>query len=95
MPVIVKLYVPDLAGLFTRTVRTEESDPDKVDGFHDEEVREGKPPTLRVTVPVKPCSAVTLTVSEPVLPRPICSVVGDAEREKLPVDVIASVTLTE
>lgn len=95
VPVIVRLYVPLLAGLFTRMVSTEEPEPVTVDGFQDADVRAGKPLTLRETVPVKPETAVTVTVSEPLAPRAICSVVGEAESEKSPAEVTLNVELME
>ena len=45
-------------------VRMEEPEPDTVEGFQDAEVRVGKPLKLRETVPVKPCSAETVMVSQ-------------------------------
>ena len=81
--------------MFTRIVRTEEPEPVTVDEFQDAEVRAGKPLRLIETVPVKPWSAETVTVSEPLPPRGICSVVGEADRAKSPVELTLSVTLTE
>ncbi len=75
--------------------RIEEPEPDTVDGFQDAEVRGGKPLKLRETVPVKPCSAETVTVSEPLLPCETCRVVGEADREKSPAELTFSVTFTE
>jgi hypothetical protein len=66
-----------------------------VDGFQDAEVRDGKPLRLRVTVPVKPWRAATETVSVPLLPRVICRVVGNSDREKSPGEVTVKVTLEE
>jgi hypothetical protein len=65
------LYVPDRAGLFTRMVKSEEPEPDTVDGLQEAEVRGGKPLRLSETVPVKPWSAATETVAEAVAPRAI------------------------
>lgn len=87
--------MPLRAGLFARMVSTEEPEPVTVDGFQDADVRAGKPLTLRETVPVKPETAVTVTVSEPVPPREICNVVGEAERVKSPAEFTLNVTLTE
>lgn len=87
--------MPDRAGLLTRIVRTEEPEPVTVDGFKDAEVRAGKPLRLIETVPVKPWSAETVTVSDPFPPREICNVVGEAERAKSPEELTLSVTLTE
>jgi hypothetical protein len=81
--------------LFTRIVKAEEPEPVTVEGFQDAEVRAGKPVRLSETVPVKPWSAETVTVSEPLPPRGICSVVGEADRAKSPVELTFSVTLTE
>lgn len=81
--------------MFTRIERIEEPEPVTVDGFQDPEVRAGKPLTLRETAPVKPETAVTTTVSEPLPPRGICSVDGEAESEKSPAEVTLNVTLTE
>jgi len=75
-------------------VRTEEPEPVTVDGFQDAEVRPGKPLTLRDTVPVKPESAVTVTVSNPLAPRPICKVAGAAESAKSPAELTISVTFS-
>ena len=81
--------------MFTRMVRTEEPEPGTVDGFHDAEVRAGKPPTLRETVPEKPETAVTVTVSDSIPPRGICNVVGEAESAIYPAELTFNVTLTE
>lgn len=86
--------MPDRAGLFTRMVKTDEPEPVTVDGFKDAEVRPGKPRTPRETVPVKPESAETVRVSEPVPPRETCNVVGEAESEKSPAELTTSVTFT-
>jgi len=53
VPVIVRLYVPVRALLFTWILRTEDPEPVTVDGFQDADVRAGKPLTLKDTVPVK------------------------------------------
>jgi len=53
VPVIVRLYVPVRALLFTWILRTEEPEPVTVGGFQDADVRAGKPLTLKDTVPVK------------------------------------------
>ena len=74
---------------------TEEPEPDTDAGFHVADVREGRPAALRETVPVKPLSAVTVTVSRAVVPRRTARVVGDAEREKSAAEVTFRVTLTE
>ena len=87
--------MPDRAGLFVRIVRTAELEPVTVDGFQDAEVRAGKPLKLRETVPVKPWSAEMATLSEPLPPREICKVVGEAESAKSPAELTLSVTLTE
>jgi hypothetical protein len=71
IPVIVRLYVPERAGLFTRMVMSEEPERDTVDGLQEAEVRGGKPLRLSKTVPVKPCSAATETVADPLSPRAI------------------------
>lgn len=84
--------MPVRAGLFTRMVSTEEPERVTVEGFQDAEVRAGKPLMLRETVPVNPESAETVTVSEPLPPRGICSTVGEAEREKSPGEVTFNVT---
>jgi hypothetical protein len=76
-------------------VRTEEPEPVTVDGFQDAEVRAGKPLRLSDTVPVKPCSAETVTVSDPLPPREIGNVVGEAESAKSPAELTFNVTLTE
>ena len=73
-------------------VSAEEPDPATVEGFQAAEVRPGKPLKLRETVPVKPESAETVTVSEPIPPREICKVVGEAESEKSPGELTTSVT---
>jgi hypothetical protein len=87
--------VPDRAGLFTLMVNTEEPEPDTVEELHEAEVRCGKPLKLRETVPVYPCSAETVIVSDLLPPRGICRVVGEAEREKSPAELTFSVTFTE
>lgn len=87
--------MPVRARLFTWILRTEDPEPVTVDGFQDEEVRAGKPLTLRETVPVNPESAETATVSDPPLPRGICSVVGEAESAKSPVELTLNDTFTE
>lgn len=87
--------MPDRAGLFTRMVRIEEPEPVTVDGFQDAEVRAGKPLRLRETVPAKPWSVETVTVSDPFPPREICNVVGEADRAKSPAELTFSATLTE
>jgi hypothetical protein len=75
-------------------VKADEPEPVTLDGFKDAETRPGKPLTLRDTVPVKPESAETVTVSEPLPPREICNIVGDAESEKSPAEFTISVTFT-
>lgn len=87
--------MPVLARLFTWILRTEEPEPVRVDGFQDAEVRPGNPLTLRETVPVKPETAETVTVSELLPPRETCKVVGEAESVKSPVEVTLNVRLTE
>ena len=87
--------MPDRARLVGLMVSTEEPEPLTVDGFHEAEVRCGKPLRLRETVPVNPCSAETVIVSDPLPPRGICRVVGEAEREKSPAELTFSVTFTE
>ena len=81
--------------MFARMVRTEEPEPATVDGFQDAEARAGKPLRLSVTVPVKPWSAEMATLSEPLPPREICNVVGEAESAKSPAELTLNVTLTE
>jgi hypothetical protein len=76
-------------------VSVDEPEPDTPVGFQDAEVADGKPLMLNETAPVKPEVAVTVTVSAPLLPRAICNVVGEAEREKSPIEVTLNVTLTE
>lgn len=95
VPVIVRVLVPVRAGLFTRMVKADELGPVTMDGFQDAEVRAGKPLTLRETVPAKPESAETVTVDDPLPPRGICSVVGETESAKSPVELTVNVTLTE
>ena len=87
--------MPVRAGLFARTVRIEEPEPVTVDGFQVAEVRAGKPLTLRETVPVKAESAVTVTLSDPLPPREICSVVGETDSAKSPAELMFSVTFAE
>jgi len=76
-------------------VSTEEPEPDTVKVLQEAEVRCGKPLRLRETLPVNPCSAETVIVSDPLPPRGICRVVGEAESEKSPVELTLKVTLTE
>src|SRR5579859_7318622 len=95
VPVMVRLSVPERAGLLARIVRTAEPEPDTVVGFQDAETRAGTPLTLSETVPEKPCSAETVTVSEPFPPLATCSVVGEAESAKSPAELTTSVTFTE
>jgi hypothetical protein len=76
-------------------VRVEEPEPETVDELQVEEVRDGKPLTLRETFPVKPWSAATETVSVPLRPRVICRVVGESDREKSPTELTINVTFTE
>lgn len=86
--------MPVRAGLFARMVKADEPEPATVDGVKDAETRPGKPLKLSETVPVKPDSAETVMVSEPVPPRETCSVVGEAESEKSPAEFTLSVTFT-
>lgn len=87
--------MPALARLFTWILSTDEPEPVTVEGFQDAEVRAGKLLRLRETVPVNPWSAETVTVSDLLLPRTICSVVGEAEREKSPPELTLNVTFAE
>lgn len=87
--------MPGRAGLFTRTVKTAEPEPDTVAGFQDALTRPGTPLTLSETVPVKPCTAATLTASEAVPFLATCSDVGDADSAKSPAELTTSVTFTE
>src|SRR6266481_3157126 len=73
-------------------VSWDEPEPDTVDGFQEAEVRCGKPLRLRETVPLKPDSAVTVTVAFRLEPRGICRVVGEAKREKSPTGLTVIVT---
>ena len=87
--------MPVRAGLLTRIVRTEEPEPVTVEGLQDAEVRAGKPLRLRETVPVKPETAETVMVSDPLPPREIWRVVGEAESAKSPAELMISVTFAE
>ena len=87
--------MPDRAGLLARIVNTEVPEPDTVDGLHVAEARTGRPARVSEIVPVKPCSAETVTLSERLPPRGTCSVVGEAEREKSPPELTLNVTLME
>lgn len=87
--------MPERAGLFARIVKTAEPEPDTVAGFQDTLTRPGTPLTLSETVPVKPCVAAMVTVSEPVPPLTTCNDVGEAESAKSPAELTISVTLIE
>jgi hypothetical protein len=87
--------VPLFARLLARIVSTEEPDPDTVVERYDAEMREGTPLTLNETVPLNPCTADTVTVSVPFVPRAICKVVGEAESVKSPEEATINVTFTE
>jgi hypothetical protein len=76
-------------------VRVEEPEPETVDGLQVAEVRDGKPLTLRETIPAKPWSAATETVSVPLPPRVICRVVGESDIEKSPAELTINVTFAE
>ena len=95
LPVIVIVWVPELACFGTLIVRTDEPPPDTVAGFSDAETPFGVPLTLRETVPLKPWSDDTKIVFLPVPPRAICSVVCDALSAKFPAEVTTRVALAE
>ena len=54
VPVIVRVYVPERAGLVALIVSTDEPPSDTVVGLSEAETRCGIPLTLKETVPVKP-----------------------------------------
>jgi hypothetical protein len=76
-------------------VRVTDPEPETVDELQVAEVRYGKPVTLRETVPVKPLSADTVTVSLLLVLRETDRVVGESESEKSPVEWTVNVTFTE
>ncbi len=97
VPVIVSVRVP--VGVLDRVeiVSVEEPEPVTDVGLNDALVREGKPLTLKVTVPPNPLMAVTVTVVDVVPGCPTDSDVGDAEIEKSGglVEVTTSFTVVE
>lgn len=97
MPVIFSVNVP--RGVLERVVIVSLEVPEPVTdvGLNVAVVREGKPLTLKLTVPLKPLSAVTVTVYEVVPGRPTVCELGEAEIKKSVVltELTISVTLVE
>jgi hypothetical protein len=76
--------VPDRAGLLARIVNTEVPEPDTVDGLHVAEARAGRPARVSEIVPVKPCSAETVTLSERLLPAGPAALSEKRRERKVP-----------
>lgn len=81
--------------MFTWMVSRDEPEPGTVDGFQEAEVRAGRPLRLKETLPVKPWTAETVIVSEPLVPRGICKVALDSDSEKSPGELTFNFRFTE
>lgn len=62
LPVIVRVNVPLAVRFLVSTVNTEEPEPFTLAGLKDAEARLGRPLTLKLTAPEKPCPPVMVTV---------------------------------
>jgi len=97
VPLIVSVRVP--VGVLDRVeiFRVEVPEPVTDAGLKDALVREGKPLTLKLTVPLNPLIAEIVTVVEVVPGCPTDSEVGEAEIEKSGgfVEVTTSCTVVE